>query len=218
MINRSCPLLIVLIIIQSAILFSSVNPSMIIYNNKVKVIQITHIASVSFEISQENMNSDIIAPIITRPADISYLVNTTGHNISWYIADKNPSNYSILHNYRYIDTERNKTWSENQTISLSIDNLPIGIHLFSIIVEDLGHNTVSDDVVVMVLEKANFPAFTVTNTNADGLVELVEEYIIFGLGLSVLVLASVVLIGRSRYRKRFDLRLRLPPEDPLHSW
>lgn len=215
MITRSSPWLIICIIIQGAILVIHINQRMIICNADGKIEHISDNRAKLLGIAQDNVTSDFIAPFITSPADVSYLVNTTGHTIAWYIADKNPGNYSILHNYRYIDTERNHTWLANQTVIYSIDNLSIGIHLFSILVEDLNQNTFSDEVFVTVLEKAVFPTFTETSTTSDDHPGLFEEYFTYGLGLAVLILVSVIIVGGRKYRKRLNLPLKLPPEDPL---
>ncbi len=204
-----------LIIIQGVIISCTINHFAITFQNSAEFLHNSIIETFNKKLVQENTSIDSIAPEIIGSSDMSYLVNTTGHNITWYISDKNPLNYSILHNYLYIETERNKTWSENQTVIFSVDNLLVGIHLFTIIVEDLSHNTFSDDVVVMVGEKANFPTFTTTNTEPADSNQNIQELFILGLILAVIILVSMVIVENRRNKKRIDLPFKLPPEDAL---
>lgn len=161
--------------------------------------------------SQQNATLDLIPPIIIGPPDISYLVNTTGHNITWEIADKNPRNYSIQHNYLYIETEKNKSWTQNQSVSISIDHLPIGIHLYIIIVEDLWNNKIADDVKVNVKETAYVPTFNYSTTSLINLGDFLNPFFLLGIGL----LSLLAIVGRIKIRRKEDLDIDLPPEDPL---
>ncbi|MFW9855185.1 MAG: hypothetical protein ACFFFG_08985 [Candidatus Thorarchaeota archaeon] len=209
MISRSVFRFIIVVMIQTTIF---TNPIHLMLNDQNYVIHRTIRFKPPLRLFQDNSSIDLIPPLITKPGDFSYLVNTTGHIVTWYIADKNPGNYSIQHNYQYIDTERNKTWLENRTISISIDNLPIGVHLYTIIVEDSWGNTASDDVLVTVHEVANTPTFSLPNNNPGDLSDM-----LLVVGLSALVVA-LVLISGIRYRRRQrtqDLYANLPPEDAL---
>lgn len=160
---------------------------------------------------KQNSSLDLIPPIITEPSDISYLVNTTGHNITWYIADENPRNYSIQHNYQYIETEWNKTWIENQSVTVSIDGLPIGIHLYTIIAEDSWNNKFSDDVIVSVKETANIPSFPISTTSSFDIYDYLNLFFLFGISLILLL----IVLGIIRNGKKEEKPIKLPPEDPL---
>ena len=208
-------LLIVVVLLQSSfldypIIHLSTNIPSYEINQRVSI-------NMPLKITQENASLDTTAPIITRPADVSYLVNTTDHNITWYIADKNPRNYSIQHNYQYIESEWDKTWSENQSISISVDNLSIGIHLYTIIVEDSWNNTNSDDVLVTVKEIAYEPTFENANDNPTNLANMASFFFIIGISLSIIL---VIFFRGIRHRRRQDFLPNLPPEDPLEleSW
>ncbi|MFW9777794.1 MAG: hypothetical protein ACFFE8_02990 [Candidatus Heimdallarchaeota archaeon] len=201
--------LIIVVIIQTAIF---ANPINLMLSDQNYIVYRTIKARSPLQLFQDNSSIDLTPPLITKPADFSYLVNTTGHNITWYIADKNPGNYSIQHNYQYIDTEMNKTWLENGTVSVSIDNLPIGTHLYTIIVEDSWGNRASDDVLVNVHQIANTPTFSLPENNPSSLSEM-----LLIVGLSILALLLVLIIGIG-YRRRDigqDLYANLPPEDAL---
>lgn len=206
---------VLLILILGAILSSTIYDLQNIPQSDSSFPQKIDFILVRNNILQENVTTDFINPIISGPIDISYLVNTTGHNISWYIADKNPRNYSIQHNYQYIETERNNSWSKNQTITYSVDNLPIGIHLFTILVEDFAHNQAYDDVVVMVRESAVIPTFTLPNTSPDFFTNLINDYFTLGLGLTVVILIIILIIGSIRFKRRSEVSKLLPPQDPL---
>jgi hypothetical protein len=167
------------------------------------------------KIIQSNSSADLTAPNVTSPADINYLVNTTGHFITWYIADENPGNYSIFHNYLFIDTERNKTWSENGSINISVDNLPIGVHIYSIRVEDFWGNEATDNVLVTVRGVANTPTFDFTNTDRNNFPDFDQMLFISAISSIIIIL---MIFGSIRYRRRRkiqDLISNLPPEDPL---
>ena len=167
------------------------------------------------KISIEKSISDSSVPIITRPIDINYLVNTTGNTIEWYIADTNPGNYSVQHNFQFIDSHRNITWTENQSIVISIDNLQIGVHLYSILVEDSWGNEITDDVLVTVRGIVNEPNFNYTVPNPYNLSEFTEVLFIIGISLFVIILITIAIISSNRYRKWRVLFTDLPPKDPL---
>ncbi|MHA2276286.1 MAG: hypothetical protein ACXAC2_10985, partial [Candidatus Kariarchaeaceae archaeon] len=164
------------------------------------------------KISQENSSLDITPPTVSDPVDIIILVNTTEHNITWYIADKNPRNYSIQHNYQTLEAERNRTWTENQSISFPLHDLMIGIHLFAIVVEDSWNNSAMDEVLVTVREAAYVPSFENPNDNSTNLAEIYTLFFILGV---ILLIIIAVIFRSTKYRKKRILYHSLPPEDPL---
>ena len=95
------------------------------------------------------------APFIDQPADVTYVWNTTGHNITWQPTDDNPRDYFVT---RTNSTSINDTqiimgpsvWN-NESITLDIDGYPLGRYYFTCNVSDnsnhASYSTVSVDVI-----------------------------------------------------------------------
>jgi hypothetical protein len=91
-------------------------------------------------------------PSIDNPEDIIYDEFDTGSSISWSPNDLYPSNYTV-----YFDGEVFKSglWNSSlETIAVSVDGLSYGIYIFTIVVMDVGSNTVSSTVWVTVIENS----------------------------------------------------------------
>jgi hypothetical protein len=161
-------------------------------------------------IYQENISLDTTPPTISDPVDIIILVNATDHNITWFIADKNPRNYSIYHNYQQIESELNKTWLENQSIVFSLNHLMIGIHVFTITVDDSWNNSATNDVLVTVREAAYVPSFENPN---DSPTNLPDPFTVFLIIIISLLIISTIFFRTKRKKQVF--KSNLPPEDPL---
>lgn len=93
---------------------------------------------------------DNTAPIIDTPSDIIINEGTIGQFISWSPSDLNPVSYEI-----FVDGVLmwSGFWnSSSEAINASCNSLAIGTHVFIIYVTDVGDITVSDEVVVSVLD------------------------------------------------------------------
>ncbi len=201
--------LLAIIIVQSSMILVPICHSTNLQSSYLVNQGVDH--NTSLKMDQENTSVDITPPIVSNPVDIIILVNTTDHNITWYIADKNPRNYSIQHNYQQIESELNKTWSENQSVIFPLNNLMIGIHLFTIIVEDTWNNSAVDDVIVMVREVAYVPTFDNPTDNPN----LADPFTLFLIIIIGLLIMLSILLRTSKSRKRDAIYSNLPPEDPL---
>ncbi|MHA1929299.1 MAG: S8 family serine peptidase, partial [Candidatus Thorarchaeota archaeon] len=85
-------------------------------------------------------------PSIDHPDDYLYLFGSIGHELTWVVSDVDPADYDIERNGSIIETD---TW-DGLNISISIDSLPVGVHLYVLTVYDtLGLNA-SDEVIVTV--------------------------------------------------------------------
>ncbi len=92
--------------------------------------------------------SDLTAPVIDSPADITYTVGETGGSIVWSPSDLHPVSYEILRDGSLQDSG---DWTIDMTsISISVDGLAVGSYTFRIEVTDIGGNEVFDEVVVTV--------------------------------------------------------------------
>ncbi len=93
---------------------------------------------------------DTTPPMISRPADIEYEYGTTGHTITWVVEDLNPHRYTV---YLSGVPVRAGMWnSSSETITISVDDLDAGIHIYTIVVTDAHGNSVCDTVMVTVVD------------------------------------------------------------------
>ncbi|KKL86255.1 hypothetical protein LCGC14_1946560, partial [marine sediment metagenome] len=95
-------------------------------------------------------------PTLTNPADISYNEGSTGNEIVWTANDLNPDSYSITNNTVEFDSG---TWVDGQTFTVDVDGLSCGTYTFNITVVDIDGNSVSDIVIVTVVD-GTFPTLT----------------------------------------------------------
>jgi len=91
---------------------------------------------------------DTTDPVLSQPDDVNYTVGSQGNVIEWTLNDLYPDTYEL-----YIGNEslRIDTWnSTSETISLSVDDLPVGEYNFTIFVNDTSGNIASDLVTIRV--------------------------------------------------------------------
>lgn len=91
---------------------------------------------------------DTTTPIINSPDDISYEFRSTGNEIVWTVGDIDPNDYNVTLDGVLYDSG---TWT-NGTITVNIDDLAVGDHIFIISVYDQSGNDVSDTVLANILE------------------------------------------------------------------
>jgi hypothetical protein len=107
--------------------------------------------------------NDETAPSFNLVPDLSsYIETTTGHDLVWNVLDLHPAYYNLTRNGDYIE---NANWISNQDISINIDGLPAGVYNFTFHIYDLSNNSITNWIVVEVLD-TEFPFIvsrTVTN-------------------------------------------------------
>ncbi|MHA2276092.1 MAG: hypothetical protein ACXAC2_10010, partial [Candidatus Kariarchaeaceae archaeon] len=86
---------------------------------------------------------------ISSPSDIQYSEGSTGNTIGWIGVDDFPENYTIYQNGSQVDTG---SWSSGDTISYNIDGLSKGSYNFTIVIFDTSSNSVSDEVIIIVID------------------------------------------------------------------
>ena len=91
--------------------------------------------------------TDSVDPTIDSPADVSYVVNSTGNEIVWTVSDDYPDVYNL-----YIDSLLADTgvWSSG-AIVVDIDGLNTGRYNFTLEIFDTSGNSVNDSVTVRVV-------------------------------------------------------------------
>jgi len=91
-------------------------------------------------------------PVITFVPDISYIVGTTGHEITWFIDDDDPDTYQITMN----NTLRESGTVDSNSITHNIDNLPVGNYTFTLtVVDQMGNSGRSTTHVYVVTSLYN---------------------------------------------------------------
>ena len=103
---------------------------------------------------------DITAPGLTNPSDITYSEESIGHKITWTATDYNPSTYKIYQD----DIEvASGAWVSGSSITVNVDGLLIGSYDYTIIVYDTSSNSVSNTVIVTVVD-TTIPTLTTPST------------------------------------------------------
>lgn len=90
--------------------------------------------------------TDTVLPTISSPADITYVYNTTGHEIVWTVNDNYPHIYNLYLDDVLIDSQ---IWTSG-TITISVDGLEIGVYEYTLEIFDTSGNSASDTVMVRV--------------------------------------------------------------------
>ena len=117
---------------------------------------------------------DTTPPVfISEPEPYRYFLGDTGNALIWEVNDRFPGNFLLTRNgTEYL------TGSWNTTITVDIDGLPLGAHLFELTVYDSSGNNASSSVVILVKD----PAITetapvtigITPTIFEGAIETIE--------------------------------------------
>lgn len=100
--------------------------------------------------------------VVVNPTNSSYLVSTTGHSITWTVMDFFPSNYTLLVN----DTIFLSSIWNNDSLTLNIDGLSIGLNNLTIIFRDTTGNYATDTVWIIVALNDTTPPI-ITNQTAN---------------------------------------------------
>ncbi|MFW9909957.1 MAG: hypothetical protein ACFFEF_15420, partial [Candidatus Thorarchaeota archaeon] len=89
-------------------------------------------------------------PTIDSPANVTYSEGSTGYSITWDPNDTHTSSYEI---YEDGVSVKSGTWNASiETISVSVDGLTVGTYNYTIVVTDIGSNTIADTVYVIVYD------------------------------------------------------------------
>ncbi|MHA2372705.1 MAG: right-handed parallel beta-helix repeat-containing protein, partial [Candidatus Thorarchaeota archaeon] len=118
---------------------------------------------------------DTVTPVLNQPDDIEFTFGDAGFIITWEPIDAAPKEYSILQDGLVL---RSSKWnSSSEIIQVSVDNLPVGVYTFTLIVIDRGGNEASDEVIITVNEvtlttptdpTTDTPTDTTTDTGTGG--------------------------------------------------
>ena len=93
--------------------------------------------------------------ILQRPSNVSYLLGSTGYNLSWTVIDKTGSaNYTLYQNGTIVGTGY---WINNTALTISIDGLPVGVYNLTIVFNNTAGYTKNDTVWITVFADTTSP-------------------------------------------------------------
>lgn len=144
-------------------------------------------------------------PSIDHPADIEYDEGDTGSSITWHPLDDNPVRYEI-----WLDDTllRSGDWnSSSEIIIISVDGLPAGVYVYTVIVVDYGEHSASDSVLVRVYETSTTTTTTTTTTETSTTTTSTESSsttttapplemmsLVIGLGVGVIATSVIIIL------------------------
>ena len=124
--------------------------------------------------------NDIEPPSITNPNDLVITYGELGQNFTWILEDMNPEYYWIYRDGNLVDSVY---WhARTASITVNLDGLDLGEHIYNITIQDKAGNIASDSVIVTVV-----PDF----------LNAYLPYIISAVGI-----VGLVLMGAYFYRQR----------------
>ncbi|MGQ4911019.1 MAG: hypothetical protein ACP6KW_02530 [Candidatus Thorarchaeota archaeon] len=89
-----------------------------------------------------------VTPVLEGPEPIEFFFSETGYTLSWNVTDEYPDMYNVTDNGEgYTNGSINP---DAPTVTISLDGLSVGVHNFTIYVNDTSGNTASDWVLVTV--------------------------------------------------------------------
>lgn len=105
--------------------------------------------------------TDIAAPLVVSSGNIQYEEGAQGNWIQWNVTDFRPSNYTLYRDGARIDSG---PWSNSYLIDENVDNLSLGTHNYTLLVQDTFANYISDTILVVVVDTVD-PIFVSEATN-----------------------------------------------------
>ncbi|MFW9788213.1 MAG: collagen binding domain-containing protein [Candidatus Thorarchaeota archaeon] len=90
-----------------------------------------------------------VTPVIEGPDPVEFTFSESGYTLSWNVTDDYPDKYQITRNEESF--ENGTIDPDNPVIEISLNDLEIGVHNFSLFVNDTSGNTAMDSVLVTVL-------------------------------------------------------------------
>ncbi len=111
---------------------------------------------------------DGTAPILDSPDDVQFNEGTTGYTITWNPDDLHPESYTIEVNGVVASFG---SWnSSEEDISFELDAFTIGTYNVTLLVTDIGGNTVIDTVIVTILPPTTTTTIVTTTTTTTEII------------------------------------------------
>ncbi len=96
-----------------------------------------------------------ITPVIEGPEPFEFYFTETGHSLQWNITDDYPDAYVVLQNGT--DFESGDIDPDEPVVTISLNRLAVGVHNFSLTVNDTSGNSASHWVNVTVIGDTTLP-------------------------------------------------------------
>ncbi len=149
------------------------------------------------------------SPQIDAPADIEYVVGSTGNTLTWNPSDTNPLSYELYRNSTLIDSDN---WS-SESLSFNVDGLDVGYYNYTLIVYDTSGNLSWNTVFVTVIARTSSTTTTSSSsttgtssttenstssseTDSFGMLQIVSITVTLASVVSIVIV--VILIVRRR--------------------
>ncbi|OLS13247.1 MAG: hypothetical protein RBG13Loki_3121 [Promethearchaeota archaeon CR_4] len=125
---------------------------------------------------------------VSHPSDFSYTAGTSGHNITWVVscATSQIGSYVL---YRDGLAFASRAWTTDQEIIVLVDNLALGVHLFTLVASDGYSGQVMDSIDVAVISPPPEPV-TDETTPDNGIPGFPVTVLLMVAGFSTLILAK----------------------------
>jgi hypothetical protein len=89
-----------------------------------------------------------VTPVVEGPEDLEFYFPETGYTLSWNVTDEFPDNYVVTRNG--VDYASGQVDPDSPTVTIGLDGLSIGTHVFTFVVYDTSDNNATDVVTVVV--------------------------------------------------------------------
>jgi uncharacterized protein YvpB len=94
---------------------------------------------------------DTTSPIFDSiPSDLQYSEGTTGNTLSWNVTDNYPGTFEVYRNGTL--TGDSGSWTNAGFITINVDGLLKGAYNYTIKINDVSNNTISDSVILTVVD------------------------------------------------------------------
>jgi hypothetical protein len=118
-----------------------------------------------------------ITPTIEGPEDVEFYFSETGFSLTWNVTDEYMSMYVLTRDGT--EVESGVLDPDNPFITHGLDNLAIGVYVFSLFVNDTSGNNATDDATVTVNRDDIVPIITYTPPNlayAQGATNIIRNW------------------------------------------
>jgi parallel beta-helix repeat protein len=140
---------------------------------------------------------DVTSPTIDHPSDVEYEFGITGHSITWDPDDLHPASFELFRDGSLVDSG---SW-DGSSVTVNVDGLAVGEYNFTLVVTDIGGNSVSDTVIVTVTEAETTPTTSTTTPTSTEEIPPLDPMVIvavIGIGAAVIVIVIIVVIRKRR--------------------
>ncbi len=128
--------------------------------------------------------TDRTDPVINHPQDIEFVEGTANQSIIWGLIDENPTTYTVTVNGTVVDSG---SWTSGDNIVLELDTFAAGEYTCVITAYDIGGNSASDTVLVVV------------TAPSGGLMDLLMDNILYiAIGAGAIILIGAIVLMRRR--------------------